>query len=89
MNSELEFLHVAFLTSVNSRSHESVLDDGAQSFVVGLDTLRRHAVHLRNSGIHWQLMCAKPFFPCAPLLSNFVQPQSLFFFVQPQTSTLT
>ena len=33
VNSEPEFLHDAFLTSMNSRVHEGVLDGGAQSFV--------------------------------------------------------
>ena len=48
VNSEPEFLHDAFLTSMDSCSHDAVLDGGAPRLMVGQDTLTRDADHLKN-----------------------------------------
>ncbi len=46
-------LSETFLASSDDGAKEAVLDGGAQSFVVGRNTLDRYADYLRMQGVAW------------------------------------
>jgi len=52
---EAERLDEVFLHDATDDAHEAVLDGGAQSFVVGNETLARYVEYLRLHGVDWKL----------------------------------
>ena len=52
-NDNIEQLDEIFLQSDPATAKEAVLDGGAQSFVVGRNTLNRYSDYLRTEGIEW------------------------------------
>ena len=61
---EEEAINEVFLQGQDYHASDAVLDAGAQSFIVGLNTLNSYSDHLKDQGINWtphMLSCARTF----------------------------